>query len=282
MTSAAQHILISTKPFDIPALLLVPQPASIPAEAALPETAPDGDSPTPQAPTRWPALIVLHDSYGLDETTQEAASRLSDLGYLTLAPDLYAASGGPKDTSSDKALANYALSLSDSRLISDALAALQWLMQREDVDTTRIGIIGWGWGGAYALMTGAYDARLRVVVDIGGEITYPVLSVQKPGSPLNFVANLEGTFFAAFPGADPALPGFEIERLTARLREHDKRAEVKVYPDAPARFWHDAKAPQTAHLWRRLENFLQDNLLEREASDEPIGDYPNEASRLHA
>lgn len=273
MTSAAQHVLIATKNFDIPALLLVPQ-----APNATPET----ESEAAPAPTRWPALIVLHDLYGLDETTQEAASRLSDLGYMTLAPDLYAASGGPKDTSSDKALANYTLSLSDSRLISDALAALQWLAQREDVDATRIGIIGWGWGGAYALMTGAYDARLRVVVDIGGEITYSVLSAHKPGSPLNFVANLEGTFFAAFPGQDAALPDLEIERLIMCLRDHDKRAEVKVYPDAPARFWRDANAPATPQLWRRIENFLSDNLLEFQASDEPIGDYPNEASRLHA
>lgn len=280
MTSAAQPIQISIKNFDIPALLLVPQTLATPTEA-LADAAPDA-SVAPATPTRWPALIVLHDIYGLDEATQEAASRLSDLGYLTLAPDLYAASGGPKDTSDEKGLGNYAQSLFDSRLISDALAALQWLTQREDVDVTRIGIIGWGWGGAYALMTGAYDARLRVVVDIGGEITYPVLSVQKPGSPLNFVANLEGTFMAAFPGQDPALPGFEIERLTTRLREHDKRGEVKVYPDAPAHFWRDANAPQTAHLWRRLENFLKDNLLEFEASDEPIGDYPNEESRLHA
>ena len=277
MTSAAQQLTIATKNFDIPALLLVPQ---APLEAA--ETAPDADGVTFDAPTRWPALIVLHDIYGLDEVTHTAARRLSKLGYLTLTPDLYAASGGPKDPSDEKALANYTQTLSDSRLISDVLAALQWLAQREDVDVTKLGIIGWGWGGAYALMTGAYDPRLRVVLDIGGEITYPVLSVQKPGSPLNFVANLEGTFFAAFPGADTALPGLEIERLAARLREHDKRGEVKVYPDAPARFWRDENAPQTAQLWRRLKNFLQDNLLEFEASDEPIGDYPNEESRLHA
>ncbi|MBV9469178.1 MAG: dienelactone hydrolase family protein [Abitibacteriaceae bacterium] len=289
MISTVQNVVIPTKSLDIPAVLLVPQtplPTLIEAVAADTPNV-DGVEVAPAAGaqsngTKFPALVVLHDIYGLDEATHEAAQRLRDLGYITITPDLYAHSGAPKDTSSDKAILSFMLALDDSRLISDALAAVQWLAQREDVDTTRIGIIGWGSGGAYALMAGSCDGRLRTVIDIGGHITYPVLTAQKPGSPLNFVADLEGTFMGAFAGSDPTLPKSEIERLIARLTEHDKRGEVKVYPDAPPRFWRDPALPQTAQLWRRLENFLKDNLLEFEASDEPIEDYPNEDARLYA
>ena len=285
MTSTAQNVVIPSKNLDMPGQLLVPTGISTVAlhgDGAANTSTDTLAASTAATGARFPTLVVLHDIYGLDDATGQAAARLADLGYITLAPDLYAHSGGPQDTSSEIALVNFTLSLPDSRLIGDTLAAVQWLTQRDDVDADRIGIIGWGWGGAYALMAAAHDPRVRVIVDIGGHITYAVLTAEKPGSPLNFVANLDGVLFAAFPGNDPWLPKNEIERLAARLSEHDKTGEVKTYSDAPPRFWRDESLPQTARLWSSLQSFLRDNLADPDASDEPMGAYPNEQSRLHA
>ncbi|HVF10242.1 MAG TPA: alpha/beta fold hydrolase [Abditibacteriaceae bacterium] len=260
MTSTPQTVSIRARDIAMPAQVFAPAPGA----------------------AHSPGLVMLHDIFGLDEWTQQAAARLAGLGYVTVAPDLYARSGGPQDTSSETALNDFTFSLHDSHLINDTLAALDWLAAREDVDPARLGVLGWGWGGAYTLMAAAHDARIITAVDIAGVITYPMLTAQKPGSPLNFVADIEGTIFAAFPGSDPLIPMNEIERLRGRLVEHDKRGEVKVYPDAPPRFWRDEALSQTARFWRRLENFLQTNLAAPEESQEPLGDYPNEQSRLHA
>ncbi len=156
---------------------------------------------------------------------------------------------------------------------------MNWLAGRDDVDERQLGIVGWGWGGAYALMAAAHDARIRVAVDIGGDVTYPVLTAQKPGSPLNFVGDIEGALFAAFPENDPQIPRNEIERLRFRIIDHDKRGEVKVYPNTPPHFWRDESLPQTQLLWRRVEAFLGEHIAEQEAWGEG---YPNEESRLHA
>jgi carboxymethylenebutenolidase len=272
MTSTANTVSLDARGLNLPAQLFLPS-----AEAA------STDGPNVAAgDTRQPGLVVLHDVHGLDAWTEQAAARLAALGYVAVAPDLYARSGPPQDTTSEAAMYDFTNSLHDSELVNDALSALDWLAAREDVDSTRLGVIGWGWGGAYALMAGAHDARVITVADIAGAITYPVLTAKKPGSPLNFIADIEGTVFAAFPASDPLIPMNEIERLRGRLVEHDKRGEVKVYPDAPSRFWRDDTLPQTSHLWRRLENFLYTNLTAPEESMEPIGDYPNEESRLHA
>jgi carboxymethylenebutenolidase len=298
MSPEPQNISVPSSLFDIPATLFVPPAAGAsaappseangaPAASASPSDASAANTVADAAPP-YPALVVLHDIHGLDDATREAAARLSRLGYVCLAPDLFARSGGPQDTSSETALMNFTLSLSDAQMIADALAALSALTSRDDVDANRLGIVGWGWGGAFALMAAAHDHRAVVACDIGGDITYPVLTPQKPGSPLNFLANIEGALFAAYPGGDPAFPPIEIERLRTRLIEHDKPGEVKIYDGAPPRFWRDGSLPQTASLWRRLENFLLDYLIHTHepAFIDPYGlpedGYPNEESRLHA
>lgn len=258
MNYDAQALTIRSSNFDIPAQLIVP--------------------PQTDQAMRLPALVVLHDIDGPDEVTRRAMERLANWGYVALSLNLFAASGGPKDNSLT-ALQDFAFSLSNPRVINDVLAAVQWLAEQESVDSAQLGVLGLGWGGAQALMAAAHDARLRVAIDIGGVITYPVLTANQSGSPLNFVGNIEGALFAAFPGADPAFARNEIERLEARLQEHDRRGEIKVYAEAPPRFWRDENLPQTVSLWRRIQSFLEDNIAQDEAWSEG---YPNEESRIHA
>jgi dienelactone hydrolase len=237
--------------------------------------------------------------YGLDDFTKNVAERLVPQGFDVATPDLFAdapakadatKTDAAKETDADKEsespadFIDYADALSDAKIVESIIAALDKVTAHAGVSGSPIGVIGWGWSGAYALMAASHDARFSVVADIGGVITYPVQTAQRPGSPLNFLANIEGAFFAAFPGADPTFPDNEIQRLRGQMINHDKRGEVKVYQDAPARFWRDEELPQTQQLWRRLEGFLREHMLE-DVSPEEIDDegaYPNEESRLHA
>ena len=251
------------------------------------------DSSIQKAPR--PLLLVLHDIYGLDDFTKSVAERLVPQGFDVATPDLFADAPAKVETEtkeSDAAEADaapadftdYADTLSDSKIVENIIAALDKVSARADISGSQIGIIGWGWSGAYALMAAAHDARFSVVADIGGVITYPVQTAQRPGSPLNFLANIEGALFAAFAGADTNFPDNEIQRLRGQMINQDKRGEIKVYGDAPARFWRDESLPQTAQLWRRLEGFLREHMQEDVSPDEidEEGGYPNEASRLHA
>jgi carboxymethylenebutenolidase len=290
MSLEPQTLSVPARDFDIPATLCVPPAASTGMDAAPASEsngAPAGETTAASAPP-YPALVVLHDLYGVDDVTRAAAARLVGLGYVCLVPDLFARSGGIKDDAAESDRVNFTMSLSDTQIIADISAAVNVLADRDDVDVNKIGIVGWGWGGAFALMAVAHNERVGVAADIGGDLTYPVLTPQKPGSPLNYVANIGGALFAAYPENDPAFPGIEVERLRARLIEHDKPGEVKIYHDAPSRFWRDDALPQTAALWRRLENFLLDYLVytHKPTFIDPYGlpedGYPNEESRLHA
>lgn len=202
---------------------------------------------------RRPGLLLIHDQWGPDDFTRAAAARLAESGYVVALPDLMMRFGAPADDS-PVARDDFLFNLSDTQITGDALATLRFLARHENVDPKYLGVIGWGWGGAFALMTAGHDSRLRAVADIGGNITFPMLSANHSGSPLNFVADIEGAVFAAYP-AEGAQPSGEIERLREKLNEHDKLSEVKVFSGTKGRFWRE-DTPQAALLWRRIEQFF--------------------------
>jgi len=51
-------------------------------------------------------------------------------------------------------------------MVYDSLRALDWLAQRPDVDTSRIGTVGMSMGSTMAWYLGALDERIKVTVDI--------------------------------------------------------------------------------------------------------------------
>ncbi len=102
----------------------------------------------PSSAGPWPGVVVLHETFGLDEQSRRHAERMAALGYLTLAPDLFS-DGGTR-----RCLAQTLKSLSSGqgKAYADIEAARQWLLGREGC-TGRIGVIGFCLGGGFALMT---------------------------------------------------------------------------------------------------------------------------------
>lgn len=262
---------IATSNRDLPALVFVPSSSGDELDRELPmaeDAAEDTATHVVAGDIQGlsPALIVVHDHYGLDDHTSLSAQRLAEAGCMVVVPDLFHPE--TPDVSSESAMQAFTLGLPDSKLVSDLSAAVSWLQTQDKVDAERIGVVGWGWGGAYALMLAGHDSRVKLAVDVGGHLTYPVLTAEKPGSPLNFVGSIEGAFLAAFAAEDAQLPAIEIERLKQQIAEHERRGEVKTYSGTKSRFWRDADLPQTRLLWRRIEGLLESEFGEQRAAQE--------------
>lgn len=229
---------------------------------------------------RRPGLLLLHDQWGLDDFTRAAATRLAEAGYIVALPDLFARSGAPGEDS-EVARQDFLHNLNDPQVLGDALAALQYLANHDSVDKKRLGVLGWGWGGAFVLTCAGHDSRISAAANIGGVITYPMLSTNHSGSPLNFIADIEGVIFCAYPQHEGPPLG-EIARLRERLVEHDKPGEVKVFTGTTGRFWRQDN-PQAALLWRRIEQFFSETFdLDADTLLFDDSGQANEESRLHA
>ena len=179
-------------------------PGDVKAHLAVP---PVGDGP-------WPGVVVLHESFGLNDDIRQQADRLAAAGYVAVAPDLYSAGGAWRCIRATFA----ALTRGHGKAFDDIEAARTWLASREDC-TGRIGVIGFCMGGGFALLTAArgFDASAPNYAHLPKDLD----GVLRGACPM----------IASFGAKDRTLRG-TAAKLEDGLRRAGVEHEVKEYPDA--------------------------------------------------
>jgi len=174
---------------------------------------------TPAGAGRHPALIVVHEWWGVNDWVRGKADKFARDGYVALAVDLYRGktAGGDPDVAHQ-----LARGLPEDRAARDLGAAFRYLAQRPDVDASRIGSIGWCMGGGYALQSAVEEPTLAACV-----INYGRL-VTEPATIAKIHAAMLGNFGADDQGISPAMVG-DFEKQARAL---GKSVDFKIYPGA--------------------------------------------------
>jgi len=133
--------------------LATPDGATLAAELFLP----DGTGP-------HPGVLVLHESFGLNDDIRRIAGRFAEAGYAALAPDLY--SHGTRIVCLSRVMVDM-VSGKQAREIADIHAAREALAARADVDAERIAVAGFCQGGGFALVAGAQPGFSAAAVNYG-------------------------------------------------------------------------------------------------------------------
>jgi dienelactone hydrolase len=116
-----------------------------------------------------PGVLVVHEWWGHNEHARNAARRLAEAGYVGFALDMY---GNGKVTShpdSAQAFMNEAMA-NPAALNARFAAARAELLKVPEVDSTRIGAIGYCFGGAVVLGQARAGADLDAVVTFHGAL----------------------------------------------------------------------------------------------------------------
>ena len=223
-------------------------PGDVKAHLAVP---PVGDGP-------WPGVVVLHESFGLNDDIRQQADRLAAAGYLALAPDLFSDGGRLRCL---RATFRAAMS-GRGKAFDDIETARTWLAGHESC-TGRVGVIGFCLGGGFALLTAArgFDASAP---------NYAHLPKDLDGA-------LDGAcpVVASYGGKDKTLRG-TAATLEAGLEHAGVEHDVHEYPDAGHSFLnrHDLgpggallrvagigyHEPSAEHAWGRILRFFEVHL----------------------
>ena len=93
----------------------------------------------PKAKGKRPAVIILHERYGIDQHTKDLTVKLAQAGFVGLAPDLF-----HRFTGDRKAVlrGEQRVDLTDEGALEDLNGAVEYLKKLKEVDGARIGIIG--------------------------------------------------------------------------------------------------------------------------------------------
>lgn len=172
----------------------------------------------PQGGGAHPAVVVVHEWWGLTGWVKDQARELAAQGYVALAVDLYRG----KVTTNPQVAMHWMQSLPKERAVGDLTAAVRWLDQRKDVDANRMGAIGWCMGGGYAADLAVADPTLKAVVINYGELPTNPAELEK----------IHAAVLGTFGGQDRVIPPPAVHAFEAELKRLGKTVSVKIYPDA--------------------------------------------------
>jgi carboxymethylenebutenolidase len=195
----------------------------------------------------FPAIVVIHEWWGLSDWVEQQAADLAQQGYVTLAVDLYRG-----QMATDPEMAHELMrALPQDRGVGYLTAAVAYLKTRKDVESTRIGAVGWCMGGGFALQLAIAEPSLRAVA-----INYGALDTD-PTQLKKIHAQVLGNFGALDRGITPA----DVQAFAQEMQTLGHPVNVKEYADAGHAFQNpNNKAgyipADTADADRRMRTFF--------------------------
>jgi carboxymethylenebutenolidase len=202
---------------------------------------------TPAGKGPFPALIVIHEWWGLNDWVKDQASKLADQGYVTLAVDLYR---GKVATTPDMAH-EIMRGVPEDRVKRDLHAAFQFLASQSNVRKNRIGSIGWCMGGGYSLDVALQEPTLAADVINYGHLATDVEALKKINAPI----------LGLFGAQDHGITPDDVKKFGATLDQLGKKIDVNIYPDAGHGFENPNnkdgyRAADAEDAWQRTVDFL--------------------------
>ena len=206
---------------------------------------------TPAGKGPFPAIIVIHEYWGLNAWVKEQASKLSDEGYVTLAIDLYR---GRVATTPDVAH-EIMRGVPEDRAKRDLHAAFEFLSAQPNVKKDRIGSIGWCMGGGYSLDVALHEPTLAAAVINYGHLATDTDAIKKINAPI----------LGSFGGQDHGITPDDVHKFETSMKQLGKRIDVKIYDDAGHAFENPGnkdgyRAADAADAWARTVSFLGETL----------------------
>jgi len=117
----------------------------------------------------WPALIVVHEWWGLDHHIRDVARRLAAEGYFAVAPDLYSRQGH-KVTKDPDIAADLMGGLLVADGVDDLVSTIGLVKNQPKADAAHIGVVGFCMGGSYATLLPCISRDIKAAAPFYGEI----------------------------------------------------------------------------------------------------------------
>ncbi len=197
-----------------------------------------------------PAVVLVHEWWGLDDYMRENARKFARLGYVALAVDLYG------ESTTDPVVAQR-LAAGVQADVPGALdnleQAVTYLKSRSDVDDERVASVGWDFGGGWAYQMAKNDLGVKATVMYYGQFGAD-----------DDLGQMKADILGHFGETDRTITVDDVHEFQATLQTHNGLHDVYIYPNAgsgfanPASAGYDKKTAKVA--WERTVNFLTTSL----------------------
>lgn len=205
----------------------------------------------PERKGKAPAVIVIHEIYGLTKWEPTVADRLAKEGFVAIVPDLLSSKYGvtPADADSGRALIEQ---LEPERITADLDATYGYVNALPAVLKDRIGTIGFCWGGGQSFRYATNNPNLRAVVVCYGPApdTADMKRIRPP---------VLGIY-----GENDARINQTLPEVSAAMQKAGKTFTQEIYPGTGHGFLKPGRqgsdGPQVERAWKRILEFYRARL----------------------
>jgi carboxymethylenebutenolidase len=201
----------------------------------------------PERADKAPAVIVIHDIYGMSDRLRPAVEQLARRGFVAIGPDLLSRRGGtPANQDSTRRLIG---ALNADTVTRDLDATYAYLQTLTAVRVDRIGVIGFCWGGAQSFRYATNNPKLGAFVVCYGS-----------GPDTATLARIKAGGLGVY-GENDARINAGLTDLTAALQRARVDYQYHVYPGVGHAFLQTREKPEVADsAWLAIERFFRERL----------------------
>ncbi len=247
---SAQVITTDDKGLVAGAVKIPVQDGDIPAYRAMPST---GEN--------FPVVLVVQEIFGVHEHIQDICRRFAKLGYLAIAPELFARQGDVSKLSDTQEIISKVVSkVPDAQVMSDLDATVAWAEKSAKGDIDKLGITGFCWGGRIVWLYSAYSPKVKAGVAWYGRLVGESKPLT-PKYPIDIVLELKVPVLGLYGGSDEGIPVSTVEQMRQALKAGNSGSEIVLYPDTPHGFNADYRPSyrkeQAEDGWKRLQAWFK-------------------------
>jgi carboxymethylenebutenolidase len=203
-----------------------------------------------------PAVLVIHEVFGLNDHIKSIADRVAREGFHALAPNLFVRAPEPPppgDSSDMDAIRKAANSIPTEVAIKDMQAGLDYLKTLKDSVRPRFSSVGFCMGGGFSYQLATHTKDL-----VGAVIFYG-------RTPVELVPQVSCPLLANFGSLDQGIPPEKVREFEAALVAAGKQADIKIYEGAKHGFFNDTRAETynvaaASDAWQRTLRFWHERL----------------------
>jgi carboxymethylenebutenolidase len=224
----------------------------------------DGQIPAyramPEKGKNLATVLVVQEIFGVHEHIRDVCRRLGKLGYLAVAPELFARQGDVSNmTNIQEILEKVVSKVPDAQVMRDLDATAAWAAKNNG-NGARLGITGFCWGGRIVWLYAAHNPGLKAGVAWYGRLTGDKDEL-RPRQPLDLAPSIRAPVLGLYGAEDQGIPVEIVEMMQDDLKAANSPSEIVIYPDAPHGFHADFRSsyrPGPAQDgWKRLQQWFK-------------------------
>lgn len=219
----------------------------------------------PDAHERGPALLIIQEAFGVNHHIRNVCRRVSEHGYVALAPELFHRTGQHVDlgyTDMSQVMPHFGR-LTNAGILMDVQAGLAALRDDPQVDPARVAVVGFCVGGFATFLAAEHTDAAAFVAFYGGGILRARANIALEPV-IGDAAKICRPILLLFGGQDLSIPAEDIAEIDATLTTLGKTRQIVTLPDGGHGFACDDRAafhqPSNDEAWRITFEWLGENL----------------------